>query len=70
MPEEGFESLFNGHDLTGWGFRPTPEDKAAARSWQAADPDAAAWPFVDGARTSTVKRRPTAATPPSTAAWW
>lgn len=23
-PEEGFESLFNGRDLTGWGFRPTP----------------------------------------------
>jgi len=22
--EEGFELLFNGHDLTGWGFRPTP----------------------------------------------
>ena len=23
-PEPGFVSLFNGHDLTGWGFRPTP----------------------------------------------
>ena len=22
--EEGFQSLFNGQDLTGWGFRPTP----------------------------------------------
>src|SRR5882762_7202908 len=22
-PEPGFVSLFNGHDLTGWGFRPT-----------------------------------------------
>ncbi len=22
--EDGFESLFNGRDLTGWGFRPTP----------------------------------------------
>jgi lysophospholipase L1-like esterase len=22
--EEGFQSLFNGRDLTGWGFRPTP----------------------------------------------
>ena len=22
--EDGFESLFNGSDLTGWGFRPTP----------------------------------------------
>jgi lysophospholipase L1-like esterase len=47
-PEEGFESLFNGRDLTGWGYRPTtPEDRKAARDWQASDPDAAAWPFVD-----------------------
>ena len=47
-PEEGFESLFNGHDLTGWGYRPTSEaDKASAESWQASDPDAAAWPFVN-----------------------
>jgi len=47
MPEEGFESLFNGHDLTGWGYRPSSEaDKASAKSWQASDPDAAAWPFV------------------------
>jgi lysophospholipase L1-like esterase len=48
VPEEGFESLFNGHDLTGWGYRPTSdEDREAARSWQASDPNAAAWPFVD-----------------------
>jgi lysophospholipase L1-like esterase len=46
-PEEGFVSLFNGRDLTGWGYRPTSEeDKASARRWQASDPDAAAWPFV------------------------
>jgi hypothetical protein len=46
-PEEGFQSLFNGHDLTGWGYRPTSEaDKESARRWQASDPDAAAWPFV------------------------
>jgi hypothetical protein len=45
--EEGFESLFNGRDLTGWGYRPTTEsDKAAAKRWQASDPNAAAWPFV------------------------
>lgn len=25
--EPGFVSLFNGHDLTGWGFRPTPPRK-------------------------------------------
>jgi lysophospholipase L1-like esterase len=24
QPEPGFASLFNGRDLTGWGFRPTP----------------------------------------------
>ncbi len=46
-PEEGFESLFDGHDLTGWGYRPTSEaDKASAKAWQASDPNAAAWPFV------------------------
>jgi lysophospholipase L1-like esterase len=46
-PEEGFESLFNGHDLTGWGYRPTSEeDRAAAKRWQASDPNAAAWPIV------------------------
>jgi lysophospholipase L1-like esterase len=45
--EEGFESLFNGRDLTGWGYRPTSEqDKEAARRWQASDPNAAEWPFV------------------------
>jgi lysophospholipase L1-like esterase len=48
-PEEGFESLFNGRDLTGWGYRPTTDaDRASAARWQAADPNAAAWPFVDG----------------------
>jgi lysophospholipase L1-like esterase len=47
VPEQGFESLFSGSDLTGWGYRPTSdEDREAARSWQASDPNAAAWPFV------------------------
>jgi lysophospholipase L1-like esterase len=47
-PEPGFESLFNGRDLTGWGFRRTSdEDRESARKWQASDPGAAAWPFVD-----------------------
>jgi lysophospholipase L1-like esterase len=46
-PEDGFESLFDGQDLNGWGYRPTSEaDKESARRWQAADPNAAAWPFV------------------------
>jgi hypothetical protein len=29
-PEAGFLSLFNGRDLTGWGFRPTPPRKQPA----------------------------------------
>jgi lysophospholipase L1-like esterase len=29
-PEPGFTSLFNGKDLTGWGFRPTPPRKKPA----------------------------------------
>jgi lysophospholipase L1-like esterase len=46
-PEDGFQSLFDGRDLTGWGYRPTSEaDKEGAKRWQAADPNAAAWPFV------------------------
>jgi lysophospholipase L1-like esterase len=45
--EPGFESLFNGRDLTGWGYRPTSEaDQAGAKRWQASDPSAAEWPFV------------------------
>jgi len=48
--EPGFESLFNGRDLTGWGYRPTSEaDRASARDWQARDPNAAAWPFIERA---------------------
>ena len=39
-PEDGFESLFNGRDLTGWGYRPTTEaDKESAKRWQASDPE-------------------------------
>jgi lysophospholipase L1-like esterase len=46
-PEDGFELLFDGKTLTGWGYRPTSEaDKQAAEKWQASDPEAAAWPFV------------------------
>jgi hypothetical protein len=50
-PEPGFVSLFNGKDLTGWGFRPTSDgDKESARKWQASDRNAPPWPIV----TSTV----------------
>ena len=46
-PEPGFVSLFNGHDLTGWGFRPTSAaDIESAKRWQARDPHAAPWPIV------------------------
>jgi lysophospholipase L1-like esterase len=58
-PEPGYQTLFNGLDLTGWGFRPTSQaDLEARERWQASDPDAAAWPIVTEAadfssRTST-----------------
>lgn len=45
--EPGFKSLFNGNDLTGWGYRPTSEeDIRSAKQWQKNDPNAAAWPIV------------------------
>ncbi|HXK11061.1 MAG TPA: GDSL-type esterase/lipase family protein [Vicinamibacteria bacterium] len=47
-PEPGFESLFDGRDLTGWGYRRTTDaDRESATRWRASDPDAADWPFVD-----------------------
>jgi hypothetical protein len=46
-PDPGFESLFNGQDLTGWGYRPTSQaDIESARNWQKSDPNAASWPIV------------------------
>ena len=45
--EEGFETLFNGKDLTGWGFRPTTEKQKKGRErWQSRDKNAPAWPIV------------------------
>ncbi len=45
--EPGFESLFDGHDLSGWGYRPTSQaDIEARKRWQATDPEAADWPIV------------------------
>ena len=50
-PEPGFESLFNGHDLTGWGVRPTPADDLKAREgWRKADPNAPPWPVITEAK--------------------
>ncbi|HVY70393.1 MAG TPA: GDSL-type esterase/lipase family protein, partial [Verrucomicrobiae bacterium] len=40
--EPGFVSLFNGHDLTGWGFRPTSQGDVQS----AQKPNAPAWPIV------------------------
>lgn len=41
--EPDFEGLFNGHDLTGWGFHATTdEERAAARKWRENDPKHAA----------------------------
>jgi lysophospholipase L1-like esterase len=49
-PDPGFESLFDGHDLTGWGYRPTPEgDIESARKWRASDPKSPPWPIVEKA---------------------
>jgi hypothetical protein len=46
-PEPGFESLFNGQDLTGWGYVPTlPEDIQTAKHWHEQDPQAPDWPIV------------------------
>ena len=46
-PEPGFVSLFNGKDLTGWGFSPTSDaDKESARKWQASDRKAPPWPII------------------------
>ncbi|MCI0538871.1 MAG: GDSL-type esterase/lipase family protein [Verrucomicrobiales bacterium] len=47
-PEPGFISLFNGRDLTGWGYRPTSEaDMQAAKRWRNSDPNAPPWPIVE-----------------------
>ncbi len=46
--EEGFESLFNGHDLSDWCLLPTTEEeKAAAANWRRNDKNAPPWPIVD-----------------------
>ncbi len=46
-PEPGFQALFNGRDLTGWGYRPTSQaDIQAANNWRKNDPNAAEWPIV------------------------
>jgi lysophospholipase L1-like esterase len=47
-PEPGFETLFNGRDLTGWGYRPTTdEDRASIAGWKRSDPNMPPWPIVE-----------------------
>lgn len=49
--EAGFELLFNGKDLTGWGVRPTTADERKSRErWQSRDPNAPAWPIIEEAK--------------------
>lgn len=48
--EEGFESLFNGTELRGWGYRPTSEKmRKSAERWQSRDANAPPWPIVETA---------------------
>ena len=56
-PEEGFELLFNGRDLTGWGYRPTSEeDRASIANWRKNDPNMPPWPIIDEAVAFDAKR--------------
>jgi hypothetical protein len=50
-PEEGFELLFNGRDLTGWGFRRTSDgDRAMVKKWkESGNKNTPAYPIVDEA---------------------
>ncbi|HEX5221311.1 MAG TPA: GDSL-type esterase/lipase family protein [Verrucomicrobiae bacterium] len=46
-PEPGFISLFNGRDLTGWGFRPSSDADIRSRAnWQRSDTNAPPWPII------------------------
>ena len=47
VPEAGFISLFNGHDLTGWVVMPTtPEQIKQAEKWKSSDKGAPPWPII------------------------
>ncbi len=46
--EDGFQPLFNGEDLTGWGYLPTTEAQKKGRAgWLENDPNAPPWPIVE-----------------------
>lgn len=56
----GYESLFNGLDLAGWGFRPSSEaDKKASANWRKSDPNAPPWPILTESVDFTGKRAST-----------
>jgi len=56
--EAGYELLFNGEDLTGWGLRPTSEaDRKGREGLLKSDPNAPAWPLVDHAVSFDQKKR-------------
>jgi lysophospholipase L1-like esterase len=48
-PEPGFVSLFNGKDLTGWGFVPTSDSEKETAKRQTTRPNPPAWPIVTNA---------------------
>jgi hypothetical protein len=48
-PEEGFELLFNGKDLTGWGFRPTTKEDLATIERLKSRGEERAWPIMEEA---------------------
>ena len=58
--EPGFDSLFNGVDLTGWGYRPTSKKMLRGRErWQKSNPAAPPWPIVTEAVSfDSLKRSP------------
>ncbi|MEL6105392.1 MAG: GDSL-type esterase/lipase family protein [Planctomycetota bacterium] len=42
------QSLFNGKDLTGWGYRRTPDGMRKSRErWMSRKPEGVVWPLVD-----------------------
>ncbi len=70
--EEGFESLFNGRDLTGWGYRPTSEQDAnkLPSDGKVEIPTLRRGPSSKPPSTLTANRsRPTAVTLPRTVGW-
>jgi hypothetical protein len=49
-PESGFELVFNGHDLTGWGFPPTTDkEREMVKKWRASGKQTPAYPIVESA---------------------